>query len=1106
MIDVLANRFLWTCALLATLVPPSAAQESGADAETLLLQQASLGPTKIVFTYARDLWVVGREGGEARRLTTSQGGESMPQLSPDERWVAFSAQYEGNLDVYLLPIEGGVPRRLTWHPGSDIARDWHPDGKRVLIASDRDVGVRAHRFFLVHIEGGTPEPLPLPRGFHARYDHAGARLAYTPYYDAFGTWKRYRGGRVTPIWIYDPTTHEVDEVPHVNASDSFPAFTSRWLYFASDRNEQMQLWRYDPSKRALEQVTQQSDFDVRDIDACGDSVVFSLGGALHLHDAQSGTTTRLRITCRDDGLQAVPRWESISDSVRTARIAPNGARAVLEARGEILSVPREHGDVRNLSSTPGAHDRDPVWSPDGKSIAWFSDEGDEYRLVIADHAGRGPKRFHELRPEASGGESGGFYYGPQWSPCSKFVLYRDKTNRLAYLEIATGQVVQVSRNEGSLGIAWADAAWSPDSKWIAFEQRNPKTLYDDLVLYSLESRKTTVLTDGFANVDAPCFSADGCHLFFAASVDRGPSNFGLDMSASAARDGSDLLYYVALGKASKDLLAPKSDEGYVTKEDKAKEDKAKGDKDAESDKDADQDAKDKPAEAPAEPAASLVDLDGIEQRILALPIPSGNYGALRCSDKALFFLAFADGPDAKLQSFDFDERKVKTIDEGTRGYDLSFDKKSLLLNKAKGRVITNLSGKEGKDLGLGQVKVRVEPQQERRQILREVWRIQRDYFYDRNLHGVDWPLMWERWSPFVAHVRHRADLNLVIGEMIGELACGHEYVRGGEMPKAPDGVAVGLLGCDFERVGDHYRIRRILRGRNWEAALRSPLTVPGVDVREGDYVLAVNGRPIAANDNIYAHFVDTVGKQVELSVAEEASATKRQVRVVPIASEAALRRFSWIEDRRRRVDELSGGRLAYVYMPNTGEEGMLAFDRDFYSQLDKEGLILDERYNGGGKVADYVIDVLSRDLRCYWMNREQWVGQTPFARMDGPKVMIVNEMAGSGGDAMPGMFQKAGLGPSGGNRRWGGLVGISGYPPLMDGGSVTAASFGIMDENGEWVVENVGVTPDHTVIEYPKPIIEGGDPQLEKAVELALEACKTWPKRKVPQYHPPARR
>ena len=500
-------------------------------------------------------------------------------------------------------------------------------------------------------------------------------------------------------------------------------------------------------------------------------------------------------------------------------------------------------------------------------------------------------------------------------------------------------------------------------------------------------------------------------------------------------------------------------------------------------------------------------MEDLDQRIIALPIGRGRYFNLRAAGSKLLFIHFPTSGGPELKSFDFESRKAKTIAPGVRGFDVSADGKSLLLARGSSFSIANAAGQGAKALAIDSVKLRVDPAQEWPQILREVWRIQRDYFYDREMHGVDWTAMWERWRRFLPHVQHRTDLNVVIAELIGELACGHQYVSGGEIPDKPAGVNVGLLGCDWTEENGRFRIAKIYRGQNWNPGLRAPLTAPGVVAKVGEYLISVDGQTVSTKDNLYSFFEQGSGRHVELELASKPDGSDaRKVQVVPVSSERNLRQRSWIEANRKRVDELSDGRLAYIYMPNTGNQGMAAFDRDFYSQLDKEGLVLDERYNGGGKVADYVIDVLSRDVRCFWMNREQWLGRTPFGTLDGPKVMIVNEMAGSGGDCMPWMFQQAKLGPVVGNRTWGGLVGISGYPPLMDGGSVTAASFGIMDTNGEWVVENVGVTPDVTVMEFPKPIIEGGDPQLEKAVELALAELAKQKKRKLPKYHPPSKR
>ena len=550
---------LGAIALLCT--PQVMAQES----ETLLLQMPTISREHIVFVYARDLWVVGRSGGEARRLTSSDGDEFFPQLSPDGRWVAFSGEYDGNTDVYVMPIEGGSPKRLTWHPGTDYVRDWHPDSKQVLIASDRSSSIRAHQLWHVSIEGGTPKPLPLPRAWHAKYGMGGKRIAYTPWYDAFRSWKRYRGGRVSRIWLYDPETHEVEEVPHVAASDSYPSWVGDWVYFVSDRDKRMNVWRYRPSSKKLEQLTRFPNFDVRSLDAIDDAVVFEQGGALHLHDPKANTTKKLSIRVRTDGLHRMPRWESAKGHVRAASLSPNGKRAVFEARGEIVTVPKERGPRRNLSNSPGAHDRSPSWSPDGKQICWFSDASGEYQLHVRDLETRKTKKF-ELTPRRGEDEAGGFYYAPAWSPDSKHVMFRDKTNRLAYVTLADGEVTEVSRSRGSLGVLGAAAAWSPDSSWIAFEKRNPATAYDSVWLYEVASGKRVQVTDGFAVAGSPCFSSDGKYLFFEASVDAGPQRFGLDMSAGAARTPGNYMYCCVLKKDVKDPLAPRSDEGWAPQE------------------------------------------------------------------------------------------------------------------------------------------------------------------------------------------------------------------------------------------------------------------------------------------------------------------------------------------------------------------------------------------------------------------------------------------------------------------------------------------------------------------------------------------------------------
>ena len=1087
----LSRSWLALAGALALLTPFATAED-----ETLLLQEPTVSEDHVVFVYASDLWVVGREGGDARRLTSNPGVESSPKLSPNGRWVAFTGQYEGNPDVYVISIDSGMPKRLTWHPGGDQVVDWHPDGEQVLFRSARSSDAPVRKLFLVSVEGGIPRELAIPKANHASYNGDATRIAYTPFRDAFRSWKRYRGGTTPPIWIFDPETRKVEVVPHENASDTFPGWLDGNVYFASDRNETMNLFRYQPGSNRVERLTSFIEFDVRNMDCGGGVVVFEQAGAIHLFDPKDDSSRRLSIRVLSDGLAAIPRWQEVKGHVRSASIAPNGKRAVFEARGEIITIPREHGDARNLTQSPGMHDRSPSWSNDGERIAWFNDESGEYKLVIRDRRGFGEMTSFEL-----GG--GGFYHDPIWSPDDEHILFHDKTNRIAYLTLETGQITDVSRIEGSLGEVRPGAVWSPDSKWIAFENRNPRTMYDHIALYELESGKITPLTDGFGFASSPAFSPDNKHLFFQASVELGPKLFGLDMSSSASRSPEGSLYVAVLQKDAENPLAPKSDEAV---EEEEEEDEKDADEDADPEKkedesveaeetavaEADEDEKEdeqagdkkkKEKELPA------IDLEDLDQRILALPTGKGNYSNLDCTKKKLLFVERPQGGEPTLKSFDFDSREKEDVKKGVSGFEVSSDGKWILTASREGKFeIAKADGKDAKPLQIASVKVRVEPEEEWPQILREVWRIQRDYFYDENMHGVDWPQMWDRWEDFLPHVRHRNDLTVVIRELIGELACGHQYTRGGETPEAPTGVSVGLLGADFDVADNRYQIRKIYRGQNWNPGMRAPLTAPGVDADEGDYLIEVNGRPIEAQDNLYRLFENTADKQVRLTVSANADGSEsRTMTVVPIGNESRLRRQSWIEDNRRRVDELSGGRLAYIYMPNTGNAGRASFDRDFYSQLDKQGVVLDERYNGGGQAANYIIATLSRKVMSYWMNREKWLAQSPFGVMEGPKVMIINESAGSGGDWMPWIFQNTGLGPLVGTRTWGGLVGISGYPPLMDGGSVTAASFGVMDTEGYWAVENVGVYPDHEVIEWPEEILAGRDPQLEKAVQVALE-------------------
>ena len=1041
--------------------------------ETLLLQDPDVSQNHVVFVYAQDLWIAPREGGTARRLTSDIGEESRPRFSPDGQYVAFSGQYDGNTDVYIISISGGLPKRLTWHSSSDYVQDWSPDGKHVLFSSSRYGGTPVYRLFKVSKMGGQAQRMALPKVSHAAINASGTHIAYTPIPDAFRSWKRYRGGRTTPVWIYDVKSHEVEEVPHINATDTFPAWLDGTVYFASDRDNHMNLWSFKPGSKKAVQITKFKDFDIRNLSAGAGLVVYEQAGALHLYNPKEQAHKRLSIHIPSDGLMAKARWQKVRGFVRSADISPNGKRAVFEARGEIITIPRDNGHARNLSKSPGVHDRTPRWSPNGQWIAWFSDRSGEYQLLLQDHKGRGEAKSFDLK-------GGGFYYGLTWSPDSKKIAFTDKTGRLALLTTKTGKVQEVHTSRGTLGVYYPGSSWSPDSRYLAYEKRNPETSYDRIAIFDTQSGKSFDLTDRFSTAENPSFSADGKYLFFTASVNSGPKKFGLNMNASASRRSSNNLFFVVLNKFTKNPLAAKNDEASGVKAKKEKKPNTKETK-------------------KSSKTVTVIHEEGIDQRILALPLGSGRYGQLQCAGKNLYFTE-----SGSLKSFNFKDKKASTVKSGTGTYKIAAAGTTILL-RSGGWGIMKIAGKANKTLPIDNVKIKVDPKQEWPQILRETWRLQRDYFYDEQLHGVDWPAMWERWKAFLPHVRHRSDLNLLMKEMIGELACGHNYVSGGDMPRADSGVSIGLLGADFEIKNGLYQIQRIYKGQNWNPGMRAPLTEPGVNAKVGDVLLEVNGVPVKGSQNLYQAFENTAGKVTEVKLRNK-DGKEHLISVVPLSSDRSLRSLDWIERNRRRVHELSGGRLAYVYMPDTGGRGRAAFDRDFYSQFHKEGLILDERYNRGGQVADYVINVLSRKPYCFWMSREKWLGRTPFAMMDGPKVMVINERAGSGGDAMPWMFKNNKIGPLVGTRTWGGLVGISGYPPMMDGGRVTSASFGVMDTNGRWAVENVGVAPDHEVIEKPKPIIEGRDPQLEKAVELALEMLKKQKKPIKPKYYPPEKR
>ncbi|HWQ56527.1 MAG TPA: PDZ domain-containing protein [Bryobacteraceae bacterium] len=1066
----------------------------------LLLQKPTLNQTHIVFVYAGDLWSVPREGGDAVRLTTGAGTETDPAFSPDGSQIAFTGEYDGT-DIYVVPAAGGVPRRLTYHPGPDQVLGWTPDGKRILFRSSRNSYSRFMRLFTIAPDGTFPEELPLPMADAAAWSGDGSRIAYTPLAPAFDSWKRYRGGRTSPIWIASLADSKiVQRVPRENSNDYYPMWAGDKVYFLSDRGGPFTLWAYDTKTHKVRQAITNGGLDIKSASAGPGGIVYEQFGEIHVYDLKSGKTRKVDIRVTGDMPAVRPNFAKVRREIRSVDISPTGARAVFEAHGEILTAPAEKGDIRNLTNTTGVAERSPGWSPDGMRIAWFSDESGEYALHIRNQNGMGDVQKIGL------GNPPGFFYNPVWSPDSKKILYTDNRLNIWYLDVEKREPIKVDTDLYDDPDRRLDPTWAPDSRWIAYT-RQLKSHYRAVFIYSLETAKTQQISDGLSDARFAVFDKEGKYLSFTASTDVGPGMGWLDMS-SDPHAVTRSVYLVVLAKDAPSPLAPESDEEKTEAEKKEAEKKEAEKKDAEK----------KDAAAKNEPVKVAIDFENIGQRILALPIPARNYRGMRAGKTGLLYLLEAppanvrlmDGPAGRiLHKFDLKTRKVEKVLDDVGLFAISFDGEKMLYSQKEQFVIASATAapKPGEGvLKLENVEVRVDPVAEWRQMYREVWRIERDFFYDPGLHGLDLKTAMSKYEVYLDGLASRADLNYLFREMLGEISVGHLYVGGGTSPEIKR-VPVGLLGADYKIENGRYRFERVYNGENWNPQLKAPLTQPGVNVAAGEYLLAVNGRDLRASDNIYSFFEATAGKSVVLRVgADPSGAGSREVTTVPVESENGLRNLAWIEDNRRKVDRMSNGRLAYVYLPNTGGGGFTNFNRYYFAQVGREGVVIDERFNGGGQIADYIIDYMRRPLWNYFSTRWGESFTTPVGAIFGPKAMIVNEYAGSGGDAMPWLFRKAGLGPLVGKRTWGGLVGIFGFPELMDGGTVTAPNLAFWNTKGEWDVENAGVTPDIEVEFDPAAWREGKDPQLEKAVEVVLAALEKNPlpvhkKPAFPNYH-----
>lgn len=1067
--------------------------------EARLLRFPALHGNQVVFTYAGDLYTVPVQGGVARRLTSDpKGFEMFARFSPDGKTLAFTGQYDGNTEVYVMPSEGGEPRRLT-HTATlerDDVSDRMGPNNIVMAWKDNDTVVYRSRrnhwnpfkgeLTPARLSGGVPQALPVPRGGWCSFSPDGQQMAYNRVFREFRTWKRYRGGQADEIWLHHFGTGETTRLTTDPAQDIFPMWHGDRIYFVSEREEshQANLYVMDLKTRKPRRLTDFTEFAVK-FPSLGDTgIVFENGGYLYRLDFQTEKAVRIPVEIREDLAIGRGGLRDVSKETTSYEIAPDGARALVGARGDVFTVPAKNGATRNLTQSPGVHERNAVWSPDGKWIAYVSDQSGEDEIWIRPQEGSG-----EPRALTSGAET--YKYEIVWSPDSKRIAWTDKLNRLQFVEVESKQVTLAAQSEA---FEIRDFVWSPDSQWLAFTKPEVRR-FANIYLYGLAQKNQVQVTDGWFDVGSPEFSSDGKYLFFVSERSFNPSYGQTEWNHTYS--DMERIYLVTLAAATKSPLAPKSDE-VKPRDDKATvsgtEAKAASDKDKEKDGDGAKAAK------PSKVVVT-VDVEGLTQRITVLPPPASNYGSLTSVGDKLFYLK-----KGKLHLFDLEKEKETELGE-VAGFRVSADRKKMLVKVGSELAILDLPSAKldlaDRKLSLTDLKVRLDRRAEWNQIYNECWRQMRDFLFDPKLHGVDWAGMRRRYEPLLAHVQHRADLTFIIGEMIGELNIGHAYVGGGDLPK-PERIPLGLLGAVIQPdASGYFRIERILRGHNWDSKYRSPLTEIGVEIRPGDYILAVQGQSTRGMTDLYSALVGTAGKPVVLRVNREPKDEgARDQTVIPTADEQPLYYLDWVLGNIEKVDKASGGKIGYVHVPDMGVPGLNEFAKFYYPQLHKEALVVDCRGNGGGNVSPMIIERLRREPAMWTVARNGAVNVDPSGQVLGPKVLLIDQHSASDGDIVGYRFRKHRLGPIIGQRSWGGVVGIRGSLPLLDGGILNRPEFSRFDlEAKEWIMEGTGVEPDIEVDNDPTREFSGTDDQLNRAIAELKKAMEAKPVR-IPQ--PPA--
>ena len=1064
---------------------------SAGAADRLLLNDPTMSKTQIVFEYGGELWSVPRSGGRAHVLVSGMDMLAGPIFSPDGTLVAFSGTYDKNTDVYVVPAAGGQPRRLTYHPDPDVAVGWTPDGKDVLFRSSRYSYSDPRQLFTVPVTGGFPTELPLPMGELASYSADGSHIAYVPGFQWEPYWKGYKGGQHAQIWISRLTDSSTVRIPDLNANESDPMWVGRTIYFLSDRDGPVTLYAYDVASGQVKRLIDNQGFDITSASAGPGGIVYSQFGALHVYDFATGAAHAVPVTVAGDLPQRRPYFADVAKHLSGAGISPNGLRAVFQAHGDILTAPAKHGSIENLTHSPGVMDRDPAWSPDGQSIAYFSDRAGEYDLYIRHQDGSGPVRRIPL------GQNDAFYSGLRWSPDGKKLLFSDQKLNLWYADASGSGAhpVRIATDNFDIPLHAFDARWSPDSRWIAYTKIMPNYLHA-IFIYSLADGSTHAVTAATSDCLYPVFDAGGKYLYFTSSTDTGLAYGWLDMS-SMQRPLTRSVYVATLQSGTASPLAPRS--GFEKSPPAAAKKNAPGKLAAQ------------PAKRLQKASPVTIDFAGLQARAVPLPVPPARYirldagksGVLYLLKAPLVFMPSMAGPRPPpfdLLQFDLETRKTQSVVDAITASAISANGGKVLYRKGQDWFIADARPHARPEhLDVGDMRVLVDPQAQWAQMYRDAWRIERAFFYNPTFDGLDLNAAEQEFANYLPGIGSRDDLSFLFREMMSYLSVGHMFIDGGYEPKMQE-IKVGLLGANYRIEHGHYRITRIFRGGKWNPQLYAPLAQPGLQVRQGDYLLAVNGNPIDASVNVYQAFQDLAGKAVTLTVGPNPGPQgSHTVTVRTVPSEAGLRHAAWIEHNMRLVSRLSAGRIGYVYLPDTGWGGFTSFNRYFFSQVDKQGVILDERFNHGGELSDYIIDSLQRRPMALVVSRWGRPQVSPPEAIFGPKIMIINQFAGSGGDALPWYFKRDHVGTLVGERTWGGLVGIYGYPPLMDGGGITAPRVAVEGLNGTFPVENRGVSPDVTVWQDPKLVRQGHDPQLERAVQIAMQQLESHP---LPHYQP----